>query len=54
MPAKVNRILTSHCGSLPRAIDLLDLMKARLEGRERLLKRLAHVSRRVHGEPSPL
>lgn len=27
-----NRILTTHCGSLPRPADLLDLMKAKLHG----------------------
>jgi 5-methyltetrahydropteroyltriglutamate--homocysteine methyltransferase len=29
----MNRILTSHVGSLPRPVGLLDLMKARLEGK---------------------
>ncbi|HLK46746.1 MAG TPA: cobalamin-independent methionine synthase II family protein [Bryobacteraceae bacterium] len=33
MRRSANRILTTHCGSLPRPKDLLDLMKARLEGR---------------------
>jgi 5-methyltetrahydropteroyltriglutamate--homocysteine methyltransferase len=28
-----NRILTSHVGSLPRPVDWLDMMKARIEGR---------------------
>ena len=27
-----NRILTTHCGSLPRPADLLDLMKAKING----------------------
>jgi 5-methyltetrahydropteroyltriglutamate--homocysteine methyltransferase len=27
-----NRIITTHVGSLPRPLDLLDLMKARLSG----------------------
>jgi len=27
-----NRILTTHCGSLPRPTDLLDLMKAKING----------------------
>ena len=27
-----NRILTTHCGSLPRPTDLLDLMKAKIHG----------------------
>jgi 5-methyltetrahydropteroyltriglutamate--homocysteine methyltransferase len=29
-----DRIMTTHVGSLPRSHDLLDMMKARLEGRE--------------------
>jgi 5-methyltetrahydropteroyltriglutamate--homocysteine methyltransferase len=29
-----NRIVTTHVGSLPRPADLLDMMKARLEGRD--------------------
>ncbi len=29
-----DRIMTTHVGSLPRPHDLLDVMKARLEGRE--------------------
>ncbi|HYT48099.1 MAG TPA: hypothetical protein VEL04_06735, partial [Burkholderiales bacterium] len=28
----MNRILTTHCGSLPRPHDLLDLMKAKVNG----------------------
>ena len=32
MQRSTNRILTTHCGSLPRPKDLLDMMKARLEG----------------------
>ncbi len=32
MRRSVDRILTTHCGSLPRPRDLLDLMKARVEG----------------------
>src|SRR3974390_1027129 len=32
-PARsTERILTTHCGSLPRPKDLLDLMKAKLNG----------------------
>ena len=32
MQRSTDRILTTHCGSLPRPKDLLDMMKARLEG----------------------
>ena len=32
MQRSTERILTTHCGSLPRPKDLLDLMKARVEG----------------------
>ncbi len=32
MKRSTARILTTHCGSLPRPKDLLDLMKAKLEG----------------------
>ena len=32
MKRSTDRILTTHCGSLPRPKDLLDLMKARLSG----------------------
>jgi 5-methyltetrahydropteroyltriglutamate--homocysteine methyltransferase len=32
MPNKADRILTTHCGSLPRPKPLLDLMKAKLNG----------------------
>jgi 5-methyltetrahydropteroyltriglutamate--homocysteine methyltransferase len=32
MQRSARRILTTHCGSLPRPKDLLDMMKARLEG----------------------
>src|SRR5689334_19636831 len=32
MHHSASRILTTHCGSLPRPKDLLDLMKARVEG----------------------
>ena len=32
MQRSTHRILTTHCGSLPRPKDLLDLMKARLQG----------------------
>jgi 5-methyltetrahydropteroyltriglutamate--homocysteine methyltransferase len=32
MRRSTDRILTTHCGSLPRPADLLDLMKARLSG----------------------
>ena len=28
----VSRILTTHCGSLPRPKDLLNLMKAKIDG----------------------
>jgi len=34
MHRSTDRILTTHCGSLPRPADLLDVMKARAEGRE--------------------
>jgi 5-methyltetrahydropteroyltriglutamate--homocysteine methyltransferase len=33
-PGNTNRIVTTHVGSLPRPTDLLDMMKARLEGRD--------------------
>src|SRR5215472_8314193 len=33
MQHNTDRILTTHVGSLPRPHDLLDMMKARLEGR---------------------
>lgn len=32
MQRNTNRILTTHCGSLARPTDLLDLMKAKLSG----------------------
>jgi 5-methyltetrahydropteroyltriglutamate--homocysteine methyltransferase len=32
MQRSSNRILTTHCGSLPRPTDLLDLMKAKITG----------------------
>jgi 5-methyltetrahydropteroyltriglutamate--homocysteine methyltransferase len=32
MPKNADRILTTHCGSLPRPKELLDLMKAKLQG----------------------
>src|ERR1700733_7444966 len=32
MNRSANRILTTHCGSLPRPTDLLDLMKAKIHG----------------------
>ena len=32
MKRSVDRILTTHCGSLPRPKDLLDLMKAKING----------------------
>jgi 5-methyltetrahydropteroyltriglutamate--homocysteine methyltransferase len=32
MHRSTNRILTTHCGSLPRPKDLLDLMKAKISG----------------------
>jgi 5-methyltetrahydropteroyltriglutamate--homocysteine methyltransferase len=32
MNRSTNRILTTHCGSLPRPTDLLDLMKAKIHG----------------------
>src|ERR1700739_4835567 len=32
MKRSTNRILTTHCGSLPRPKDLLDLMKAKAAG----------------------
>jgi 5-methyltetrahydropteroyltriglutamate--homocysteine methyltransferase len=32
MQRSTDRILTTHCGSLPRPPDLLDLMKARVNG----------------------
>ncbi len=32
MQRSTNRILTTHCGSLPRPRDLLDLMKAKIHG----------------------
>ncbi len=32
MHRSTNRILTTHCGSLPRPTDLLDLMKAKITG----------------------
>jgi 5-methyltetrahydropteroyltriglutamate--homocysteine methyltransferase len=32
MQQSASRILTTHCGSLPRPKDLLDLMKAKIEG----------------------
>jgi 5-methyltetrahydropteroyltriglutamate--homocysteine methyltransferase len=32
MNRSVHRILTTHCGSLPRPTDLLDLMKAKING----------------------
>jgi 5-methyltetrahydropteroyltriglutamate--homocysteine methyltransferase len=32
MKKSIHRILTTHCGSLPRPKDLLDLMKARAQG----------------------
>ncbi|MGA2882649.1 MAG: cobalamin-independent methionine synthase II family protein [Bryobacteraceae bacterium] len=32
MNRSTNRILTTHCGSLPRPTDLLDLMKAKIQG----------------------
>jgi 5-methyltetrahydropteroyltriglutamate--homocysteine methyltransferase len=32
MKQSVNRIFTTHVGSLPRPADLLDLMKARVAG----------------------
>src|SRR5580658_3752225 len=32
MNRSTHRILTTHCGSLPRPSDLLDLMKAKLQG----------------------
>src|SRR6202167_5863372 len=32
MNRSTNRILTTHCGSLPRPTDLLDLMKAKIAG----------------------
>ncbi len=32
MHRSVHRILTTHCGSLPRPTDLLDLMKAKING----------------------
>jgi len=32
MQRSTNRILTTHCGSLPRPADLLDLMKAKITG----------------------
>ncbi len=32
MQRSTNRILTTHCGSLPRPTDLLDLMKAKITG----------------------
>jgi 5-methyltetrahydropteroyltriglutamate--homocysteine methyltransferase len=32
MNRRANRILTTHCGSLPRPTDLLDLMKAKIHG----------------------
>ena len=35
MQRSTHRILTTHCGSLPRPKDLLDLMKARLQGESR-------------------
>ena len=41
-----NRILTTHVGSLPRPTDLLDLMKARIEGR---LTDVAAYDARVRG-----
>jgi 5-methyltetrahydropteroyltriglutamate--homocysteine methyltransferase len=34
MQQNTDRILTTHVGSLPRPHDLLDMMKARLEGRD--------------------
>ncbi|MDE3077574.1 MAG: cobalamin-independent methionine synthase II family protein [Chloroflexota bacterium] len=33
MKRSTDRILTTHCGSLPRPKDLLDLMKAKIEGK---------------------
>src|SRR6266511_5390972 len=32
MKRSTDRILTTHCGSLPRPKDLLDLMKAKVNG----------------------
>lgn len=32
MQRSTSRILTTHCGSLPRPTDLLDLMKAKING----------------------
>ena len=32
MNHSTDRILTTHCGSLPRPKDLLDLMKAKING----------------------
>ena len=32
MQRSTNRILTTHCGSLARPSDLLDLMKAKVHG----------------------
>jgi 5-methyltetrahydropteroyltriglutamate--homocysteine methyltransferase len=32
MTARPTRVLTTHCGSLPRPTDLLDLMKAKING----------------------
>ena len=32
MKRSTDRILTTHCGSLPRPVDLLDLMKAKVQG----------------------
>jgi 5-methyltetrahydropteroyltriglutamate--homocysteine methyltransferase len=32
MQRSIARILTTHCGSLPRPADLLDLMKAKIDG----------------------
>ena len=34
MKHSVDRILTTHVGSLPRPVDLLDLMKSKVEGRD--------------------
>ena len=33
-----DRIMTTHVGSLPRPHDLLDMMKARIEGRDYVVK----------------
>ncbi len=34
MNRSTNRILTTHCGSLPRPVELLDLMKAKIHGED--------------------